>query len=92
MHTETGRPTETNRMHVIKHNGEAYLQDIEGVIVELTEYMRDLGPIHNPHAVRRLPGDLNSDDPARTCPHCRTAYRASDQRDPDRCPYCWRLI
>jgi hypothetical protein len=29
----------------------------------------------------------------RTCQHCGTAYRTSEQtRDPDRCPYCWRLV
>ena len=27
----------------------------------------------------------------RYCPHCATAYRITDQRDADRCPYCWRL-
>jgi hypothetical protein len=31
-------------------------------------------------------------DHHRHCRHCQTAYRASEQRDPSRCPFCWRLI
>lgn len=86
---------------MMRHNGIQYYQLPSGALMSIAGILDDIGGgiydllpgrLHNPHAVRRLPDNLNTDDPARTCPHCRTAYRASDQRDPDRCPYCWRLV
>ncbi len=79
------------KLHEIKYNGETYIQDNDGIIVEVSEYLRDLGPIHNymrPELIDRI----NRLDASTTCKWCGTSYRQSDQRDTDRCPFCWRLI
>jgi hypothetical protein len=78
--------------HTITMNKVPYLQDTDGVIVEASEYMADLGTIHNLHAVNRMPDELNTDDPARTCPRCHTAYRLSEIKEGCRCPFCYVLI
>lgn len=74
--------------HIIKWNGKHYLQEDGGNITTPIndEYVNDFLP--------EMPIGLNSTDTQHTCPYpeCNTAYRRSEQQDPNRCPFCYRLI
>ena len=90
-------------MGLIRWNHQTYYQDGNGYTMQIMSLIEDVDGdpdyivppsmrAYNEQATRRLPDALNTTDPATTCKWCNTTYRASDQHDPDRCPYCWRLV
>lgn len=63
-----------------------------GEIIPLLDIYEDLQRDTPPTDYHVAPARMIDRDYQHTCPHCGTAYRDQDQRDPDRCPFCWRLI
>jgi hypothetical protein len=93
----TTQPTGT----LMRLNGKEYYQLPTGELMSISNLLDDLGgevqdlipqSLHNPHAERRLPYSMNTDDLTRTCQYCNTAFRISEIKHEGRCPFCWRLI
>jgi hypothetical protein len=80
---------------LIKWNGKPFYQltDKHGdiIMIDPIDLLRDMDCTVNEFWTA-APHHLNTTDPQHLCKWCNTSYRDSDQRDHDRCPFCWRLI
>jgi hypothetical protein len=89
-------------MGLMRHNGQQYYQDVTGYLMSIDGIMDDMSgsiesimPVRRPYnaqAIRRLPDDLNTSDPAQTCSQCDTSSRLSQRYDPGTCPYCHEAL
>jgi rRNA maturation endonuclease Nob1 len=71
-------------MNIIKYNGKQYIQDTDGIIAGAEEIINQMIPsITHKH---------NIPDTAGHCARCNTAYRASEIKDGNRCPFCYKVI
>jgi rubrerythrin len=64
----------------------------EGELVPLRDIYEDMSNDARPTDYHIAPQrDLDRSD-HHNCRHCGTVYRGTEQRDPARCPFCWRLV
>ena len=71
-------------MNIIKYNNKEYIQDGEGYIVNVEEIINRMKPEIN---TRHNEADHNG-----YCGLCNTAYRASEIKEGNRCPFCYKVI
>ena len=64
----------------------------DGELMPLTDIYEDMACRARPTDYRIASSRDMDRETHRACTHCGIAYRSTDQRDRDRCPYCWRLI